>query len=119
MRTNTVRKETPATVIPFPEVATLSDRQVDNRIAKIDAIKAQIADLKAAQAALEDEVKAALGAAEIRETGKYIVTHKREVRHLLDRKRLDADCPGLYEEYQTRISETMKFNYKPRKGGKA
>lgn len=112
MRSNTVRKETKATVIPFPEAVTLTDRQVNNRLEKLEALKAQMAELEAKQKALEAQIKEALGGKESRDTGKYIVTNKKEVRHLFDRKRFDADHPGVYEEYKTRISECMKFNYR-------
>lgn len=111
MRENTVRKEATATVILFPETVILTDRQVNNRIDKIKALKAQIKELEKAQKALEAEVIQAL-TGDTRNTGKYIITNKKEVRHLLDRKALDADYPGLYEQYKTRISEATKFNYK-------
>lgn len=113
MKANTVRKPEPATLIPFPGSFTLTDRQIDNRIDKIEALKAQEAELEAKRKALEAEVKMALGDKEDRKTKRYVVTYKWEVRHILDRKRLDADYPGLYEEYKTRESKAQKFNYKP------
>lgn len=113
MKANTVRKPEPATLIPFPgNEETLTDRQVNNRIAKIEALKAQEAELEAKRKALEAEVILALGGKEIRETDKYIVKNKKETRHLFDRKLFDADYPGVYELYKTRISECTKFNYK-------
>lgn len=111
MKTNTVRKEL-VSVIPFPGTTTLTDRQVDNRISKLKALKAQIEELDATRKAIEAEVIQALDGKDSRKTEKYIVTNRREFRHLLDRKRLDADYPGLYEQYKTRISECTKFGYK-------
>lgn len=113
MNANTVRKPEPATLIHFPGSFTLTDRQIDNRLDKIEALKAQEAELEAKRKTLENEVKMALGGKEDRKTKRYVVTYKWEVRHILDRKRLDADYPGLYEEYKTRESKAQKFNYKP------
>lgn len=52
----------------------MTDRQIDIRIKKIEAIKTQVAELEEARKALEEEVKTVLGDAETYETRNWKVT---------------------------------------------
>lgn len=106
---NAVRKEI-TTLIPFPTKGRLSDRQIDNRIARIEKLKAQEKELAEARKALEAEVKEAMGAEEHIQTERYKVNHTRYQRTLFDGKAFQKDHKRLYAKYTYQKNET-RFSF--------
>lgn len=85
----------------------MTDRQIDNRIAKIEAIKAQVAELEEARKALEAEVKDALGEAEVRKTQNWKVTWTRYLAPVFHKDRI----PQEMVDAATTYAERRRFGF--------
>lgn len=109
MNENTARKEV-TTLIPFPVKGRLSDRQIDNRIARIAELKAQENVLKEQREALEAEIQKAMGEAEHIQTERYKVNYTRVITNRFDSKAFKADHKRLYAKY-TREQNTRRFSF--------
>lgn len=109
MKENTVRIEL-TTLIPFPSKGKLSDRQIDNRIARIEELKAQEKALKEAREAIEAEVQEAMGDEEHIQTEKYKVNWAKVTSNRFDTKSFKADHKRLYAKY-TKEQNTRRFSF--------
>lgn len=109
MKENTVRKELNV-LIPFPSSGKLTDRQIDNRLDKISALKQQEKELKEAREALEREVQDALGTAELLETRHYKVRYTTVTSSRFDSKAFKAAKPKLYAQF-VKQSIARRFSF--------
>lgn len=88
----------------------LTDRQLENRVKKIQLTEKQIQDLQEYVDALKNEIKAEMterSADEIR-TDNFIIRWKKVVTNRLDSKSLKKDFPDIYKAF-TKQSETKRF----------
>lgn len=88
----------------------LTDRQLDNRVKKIQLTEKQIQDLQEYVDALKTEIKAEMterSADEIR-TDNFIIRWKKVITNRLDSKSLKKDFPDIYKAF-TKQSETKRF----------
>lgn len=85
---------------------TLSERQIDNRIKKIEELKAQIESLEVELESLKDELKADLSNKELDElaTSNYVVSYKLIESKRFDSKTFKEDHPDMYDIYSTTSS---------------
>lgn len=109
MKDNTVRVEI-TTLIPFPAKGKLSDRQIDNRIARIEELKAQEKALKEQREALEEEIQKTMGETEHIQTEKYKVNYTKVTSNRFDSKAFKADHKRLYAKY-TYEQNTRRFSF--------
>lgn len=109
MKENTVRKELNV-LIPFPSSGKLTNRQIDNRLDKIAALKQQEKELKEAREALEQEVQEALGTAELLETRRYKVRYTTVTSSRFDSKAFKAEKPKIYAQYMKQLT-TRRFSF--------
>lgn len=109
MKENTVRVEI-TTLIPFPTTGKLSDRQIDNRIARIEELKAQEKALKEQREALEAEIQKTMGEEEHIQTEKYKVNYTKVTSNRFDSKAFKADHKRLYAKY-TYEQNTRRFSF--------
>lgn len=88
----------------------MTDRQINNRISKLQSIEAQIAELTAQADAIRDEIKADLTekGADEHNTGSFIVRWKEIVSKRLDSKALKAALPDVFSAY-SKESASRRF----------
>jgi len=84
----------------------MTDRQVKNRVQRLQELELQIKELQAVADGLETEIKAEM---EIRETDElqvtgFIVRWKTILSKRLDSKALKAALPDVYQMYQKETS---------------
>ncbi|MDD6070434.1 MAG: hypothetical protein PUC12_06410 [Clostridiales bacterium] len=79
----------------------MTNRMMDNRIKKLQAIEAQQKELEAQAEAIKEELKAELEAnnEEEHNTGAFIIRWKEIVSIRLDGKALKAAMPELYNQF--------------------
>ena len=86
----------------------MSERQIENRIKKLQLIEAQQKELEAQADAIRSEIKAELeekGQEEL-QTKNFIVRWKEVISNRLDGKALKAALPEIYAQYvKTSISK--------------
>lgn len=85
-------------------------RQVDNRIAKLEALEAEKKLLEAKIAELKEAIQDEMGDNELMETGKYIIKWTFFIKNSFDSKRFKTDHVKLYNEYVT-PQEQRRFSY--------
>ncbi len=80
---------------------TMTNRMMDNRIKKLQAIEAQQKELEAQAEAIISELKAELDAngEDEHNTGSFIIRWKEIISNRLDGKALKATMPELYSQY--------------------
>lgn len=88
----------------------MTDRQMNNRVAKLQELEAQYKALEASIEALKDELKATLAESgeDEHNTGSYIIKNKTVVSNRLDNKALKADLPDVYSKY-SKESSSKRF----------
>lgn len=88
----------------------MTERQIENRIKKLQAIEAQQKELEAQAEALKAEIKADLEEKGINElqTKNFIIRWKSVISNRLDSKALKAAFPDIYNQF-TRQSESRRF----------
>lgn len=88
----------------------MGNRALENRIKKLQAIKAKQEALKQEAAAIEAEIKAAMEAQGTDElhTGNFIVRWKTIINNKFDTKAFVKEYSYLYEQF-TRESESKRF----------
>lgn len=89
---------------------TLTDRQVNNRIAKLEDIEAQIKALEAEANKVKDELKADMGDLEHYETASYKLNYTNVTTERLDSKALKKALPDVYGTY-AKTTESRRFSY--------
>ena len=89
----------------------MTEKMIDNRIRKSDALDAQIKALEAEKKALEQEVKDYMGDTEEVITKTYIVKWTKYSSNKFDSKAFQKDRPKVYEKYLKPI-ESRRFSYK-------
>ena len=85
----------------------MTDRQIDIRIAKLDALKVEIAKLEDERKKLEEQVKVALGDSETRQTAKWKVTWTRYLAPVFHKDRI----PQEMVEQATTYAERRRFGF--------
>lgn len=89
----------------------MTERQIENRIKKLQAIEAQQKELEAQAEAIRAELKTDLeekGQEEFRTRNGFIVRWKEIISNRLDGKALKAALPEIYAQY-TRQSASRRF----------
>lgn len=89
----------------------MTDKQIDNRVKRLQALNEEIKALEAKSQALRDELTAEIesrGAEQI-QTGNFLVRWTTSIRSTFDSKRLKAEMPSIYESY-LRASESRRFS---------
>lgn len=89
---------------------TLTDRQINNRLAKLEALEAEKKELEALMEALKDELKAELGDLEHYETASYKLNYTNVTTERLDSKALKKALPDVYGTY-AKTTESRRFSY--------
>ena len=89
----------------------MTDRQLNNRITKLQAIEAQQKELEAQAEAIRAEIKADLEAKgeDEHNTGSFIVRWKEIVSRRLDSKALKAALPDVFAAY-SKESSSRRFS---------
>lgn len=84
----------------------MTNRQLDNRVKKIQALEAQIKELEAQADALRDEIKADLSdkGEDEHNTGSFIIRWKEVVSNRLDSKALKAALPDVFATFSKQSS---------------
>ena len=84
----------------------MTNRQMNNRIAKLQALEAQYKEMEASINALKDELKAALAenGEEEHNTGSYIVKNKEYLRSQIDSTTLKKELSDVYAKYSKQNS---------------
>lgn len=79
----------------------MTNRMMDNRIKKLQAIEAQQKELEAQAEAIRAELKAELetNGEDEHNTGSFIIRWKEIISNRLDGKALKAAMPELYSQY--------------------
>lgn len=85
----------------------MTDRQIDNRIRKIQNLEEQVKDLQNQIDGLKDEIKASMDADEIR-TGSFIVRWKEVISRRLDGTALKKALPDVWQAY-SKDSSSRRF----------
>lgn len=91
----------------------MTNRQIDNRIKKLQNIEAQIEELKAQADKLKDEIKSDMEEKKVDEvkTENFIVRWKEIVSKKLDSKSLKSEYPDLYSRFSKEsVSKRFSFN---------
>lgn len=88
----------------------MTNRQLDNRVKKIQAIEAQIKELETQADALRDEIKADLTekGEDEHNTGSFIIRWKEIFSSRLNSKALKAALPDVFAAY-TKQSSSRRF----------
>ena len=88
----------------------MTDRQLDNRIAKLQAIEAQQRELEAQADAIRAELKADLESKgeDEHNTGSFVIRWKEIISRRLDGKALKAALPDVFATY-SRESTSRRF----------
>lgn len=83
------------------EESTVTNRMMDNRIKKLQAIEARQKELEAQAEAIKEELKAELEANNEDEhnTGSFVIRWKEIISSRLDGKALNEAMPELYNQY--------------------
>lgn len=88
----------------------MTDRQLENRIRKMQELEAQQREIAAQIEAIEDELKADLDSRGEQEhsTGNFIIRWKEIISSRFDTKALKAEDPDLYAAF-TRQTVSKRF----------
>ena len=104
----TTRAAVVFTVDPV-QVSGLTDRQINNRLAKMADLDAQIKALEAQRDALKAEIIESM-TGDTRETAAYKVSYKEVTTNRFDSKAFKADFPETYKQYQKQQT-CRRFTY--------
>ena len=88
----------------------MTDCQMNNRIAKLQGIEAQMKELEAQAEAIRDELKADMESKgeDEHNTGSFVIRWKEIVTRRLDSKALKAALPDVFAAY-SRESTSRRF----------
>ena len=88
----------------------MTDRQLNNRITKLQSIEAQMKELEAQAEAIRAELKADLESTgeDEHNTGSFIIRWKEIISRRLDSKALKAALPDVFAAY-SRESTSCRF----------
>ena len=88
----------------------MTNRQLDNRVKKLQDIEAQQKDLEAQAEAIRAEIKADLEAKgeDEHDTGSFVIRWKEIISRRLDGKALKAALPDVFAAY-SRESSSRRF----------
>lgn len=88
----------------------MTDRQLNNRIQKINDLENQIKEMEAQVDAIRDEIKADLTEKQTDEhnTGSFVIRWKEVISSRLDSKALKAALPDVFKTY-TKESKCRRF----------
>ena len=87
-----------------------TERTLNTRLQKLDALKTERAEIDEKIKALEDAIKEDLGDEEERKTSKYVVRWTRFTSSRFDSKAFGKIHPKLLQEF-TKTSECRRFSY--------
>lgn len=88
----------------------LTNRQINNRIARIEELANEIKELQALQESIKDELKLYMGTNEHVETELYKLNYTNVETERLDTKALKSDLPDVYGKY-TKTTKSRRFTY--------
>lgn len=88
----------------------MTDRQINNRCAKLEALEAQRKALEAEMEAIKDELKNELGEDGRIETDRYKVNYTNVSTTRLDSTALKKALPDVYRTY-AKTTESKRFTY--------
>ena len=88
----------------------MTNKQIDNRIKKLQGLEAQVKDLEAQAEAIRAELKADLESKGENEhnTGSFIIRWKEIITSRLDSKALKSALPDVFESF-SRESSSRRF----------
>ena len=110
MKTNIVTTQAASAEAVFTvNPNALTDRQIDNRLKKLDTIKAQIAALKKEADAIQDDIINGLPD-HVHNTTRYKINYTTFERNTIDTKALKTELPDIAEKY-TKTSTQTRFSY--------
>ena len=109
MKENTVRAEI-TTLIPFPSKGKLSNRQIDNKVKRLNELKAQQKELKKMRDALEKELRVYMGDMEFYETEHSVIHYPKFPRTAFDPESFQVKHPRLWKKFQV-TKEQRKLTY--------
>lgn len=100
--------------IEIPEITIakaegLTDRQIDNRMKRIQDLDAEIKRLQAERDELKDQVAAAVTGE--RSTAHFTVRNQEVTSQKFDSKAFKADHPKMYADY-CKAATSFRFTYK-------
>lgn len=106
--------ESTARKITVPEItvvtpAGLTDRQIDNRMKRIQELDAEIKRLQAERDELKEQVAAAVTGE--RSTAHFTVRNQEVTAQKFDSKAFKADHPKMYADY-CKAATSFRFTYK-------
>lgn len=110
MNDNTIRIEL-TTLIPFPAKGRLTDRQIDNKVAKMLELKAQEKELAKQRETLENELKTYMGKTEELKGKHYKVSYKVEPYNPFDSKSFAQKHPKLWKKFHGTDGTRRRFLY--------
>ena len=88
-----------------------TNRQIDNRIKKLQELEAQKKELESLIADLKEDIQADMGADEIRQTDKFIIRYTTVKTSRFDSKAFKAEHAALYSQYM-KETQSRRFTYK-------
>ena len=88
-----------------------SNRQIDNRIKKLQELEAQKKELEALISGLKEDIQADMGDDEIRQTDRFIIRYTTVKTSRFDSKAFKAEHAALYSQY-TKETHSRRFTYK-------
>ena len=88
----------------------MTDRQMNNRITRLQGIEAQVKELEAQAEAIRAEIKADLESTgeDEHDTGSFVIRWKEIITRRLDSKALKAALPDVFATY-SRESTSRRF----------
>ena len=88
----------------------MTNKMIDNRVKKIQALEDQIRELQDQADKLKDELKEEMTERNTEEmqTDKFIVRWKNVISNRLDSKKLKAELPDIYKAF-TKTSSSRRF----------
>ena len=92
-------------------VMCMTNRQVDNRLKKLQALEEQKKELETMIKALQEELKEDMGDLEEIETGHFLLRYTKVVSSRFDSAAFKKEHAKLYKEL-CRPAESRRFSYK-------
>lgn len=76
-----------------------TDRQIDNRVKKLQGLQSQIDALQAQADAIRDDLKNDMGTDEERRTGNFILRYATVTQNRIDSTNLKKELPDVYKRF--------------------
>lgn len=86
-----------------------TDRQIDNRVKKLQGLQSQIDALQAQVDAIKDDLKSDMGTDEERRTGNFILRYTTVNQNRIDSTALKKELPDVFNRY-SKVSCYRRFS---------